>query len=1257
MALGLFNNIHAGKILYHQIMKFFWVKRKAPLNIGYALYTALIILVTGCATHHVQYGARVAAPAIDTTAQITRVHRFYLVGDAGYAAAPHSQKLLGIIKHKLQKESKNTTLMFLGDNIYPLGMPKEGKDGRAEAEESLLAQTAITTNFKGQTHFIPGNHDWYHGLDGLNEQEKFIKKHIDQKKVFLPGKGCAINDIEVNDSLVLVTIDSQWFIEDWDHYPTINDDCSIKTREDLFAELESVLNKNQDKTIVLAMHHPLMSNGTHGGQFSAEKQLFPLSIKIPLPVIGSFLNVVRRTSGLNPQDLQSRIYTTLSNRIKALIQGRNNVVVISGHDHNLQFIHKDNINQIISGSGSKIEAARAVNDDDFSYGGTGYAILDILPGGKAHVTYFALKGDTEEKLFEHTFLQKTKPVLKEYPESFPQTITTSIYTPQMTKKGWFYRFLFGNHYHDVYSRPITVPVAEIDTLYGGLQPGRQGGGHQSNSLRLIDNKDREFVMRGIKKSAIRFLQAAAFKGKYVGDDYKNTLAEEFLLDFYTTSHPYTPFVADKLEEVVGIFHTNPELYYIPKQNELKENNELYGDELYMVEEHPGKEFKDLGSFGKADDIEGTDDVMANLEKDPKYTIDERAYIRVRLFDMLVGDWDRHADQWRWARYDGKDKVVYKPIPRDRDQAFSKYDGALMSIIMNIPGLRHMQTFKDDIRNVKWLNREPYPLDLKMIKDTGEALWLEEAKYLKEHLTDEAIEKAFDLLPKELQDNHIATIKTNLKARREKLEEYAAEYRRVLLKTVVVVGTDKKEKFVITRLPHGETKVEVFSIKKDNEEKISDHTYNKKETKEIWVYGLDDDDVFEVKGKPQHAIMVRIIGGQNHDTYMVENGKRVRIYDFKSKENTYDTDSKTRLVLTDDYETNSYDAEKPAYNAWAGYPLAGYNPDDMVKVGVLLNYTINNFNRRPYSQKHAIRANYFFATEGFELGYRGTFMNVASKWNFALDALYTSPNFSINFFGWGNETVNNDNSLGMDYNRVKLQVFRASPSFFKQGRNGSYMELKMPFETIEVDNIRNRLVNNPGVVPERVFEHRQYGGAEALYQFENYDSRSLPGLGFQFSALAGYKMSFDEIKRNFPYAEASLMIAHKITHDESIVLSSTVKGKAIFNNNFEFYQAATLGGNELRSFRRERFTGKQYFYQSTDLRFKIGAIKSFLPLKYGVTAGFDYGRVWLQDDNSRKWHTSTGGGVWLNGADMLTVITQVFYGSDGARFAVNLKFGL
>jgi hypothetical protein len=59
--------------------------------------------------------------------------------------------------------------------------------------------------------------------------------------------------------------------------------------------------------------------------------------------------------------------------------------------------------------------------------------------------------------------------------------------------------------------------------------------------------------------------------------------------------------------------------------------------------------------------------------------------------MLIGDWDRHYDQWRWAEYKKKGQVIYRPIPRDRE--FSKFDGALLSILMTIPTLRHMQSLR------------------------------------------------------------------------------------------------------------------------------------------------------------------------------------------------------------------------------------------------------------------------------------------------------------------------------------------------------------------------------------------------------------------------------------------------------------------------------------------------------------------------------------------------------------------------------------
>jgi hypothetical protein len=807
--------------------------------------------------------------------------------------------------------------------------------------------------------------------------------------------------------------------------------------------------------------------------------------------------------------------------------------------------------------------------------------------------------------------------------------------------------------------PIEVKTATINTLFGGLKPKRAGGGHQSKSLQLFDKDGKEYVMRAMKKSTERFLQSVAFKDQFIQNEFEDTYADDLLSDFYTTSHPYTPFAVGNLAEKIGVAHTNPLLYYIPKHEALKDFNANFGNELYMVEERPNDSQIEVKSFGKPTAIISTADLLKNLHKDEKYTIDESAYIKARLFDMLIGDWDRHEDQWRWGEYKEGKKIIYKPIPRDRDQAFTKYDGALVTLLMNNPQLRHMQTFKEKIKNVKWLNREPYPLDLAFLKTADESEWLKQAKYIQENLLDADIDAAFNNLPVAVQDETIESIKQKLKVRKIQLQHYASEYYKVLQKTVLIVGTDKKDKFIIQHKAKNKLEIGVYRMKNEGEELLYTRDFTAGKTKNIWIYGLDDDDVFEVKGVSNSAINIRLIGGQDNDSYTVENGKKVKINDFKSKVNTYALDSKTKALLTDDYKTNLYDYKKPKYNAFSGLPSIGYNPDNGLKLGFVTNYTVNKFNQNPYTQKHILKANYFFATDGYELNYNVHFPKSVGKWGLNLEAQFTSPNFTINYFGYGNESLNNDETFGMDYNRVRLRTLLVMPSIKKMGKYGSAILFQTSFERISVEETNNRFINIPGNVNPDVFNSQKFAGATLKYSFENYDIPSFPTMGMGFSIAGSWKMNLNDTKRNFPTVESKLNFNHKIDADGKIVLATILKAKVLLNNNFDFYQGATLGGDyDLRGFRNERFLGNQSFYQSSDIRWNLGKIKrSILPMSYGIFTGFDYGRVWLKGENSEKWHQSFGGGLWLNSLNALTARIAYFKSADEeARITFGLGFG-
>src|SRR5690606_4760686 len=126
-----------------------------------------------------------------------------------------------------------------------------------------------------------------------------------------------------------------------------------------------------------------------------------------------------------------------------------------------------------------------------------------------------------------------------------------------------------------------------------------------------------YLMRALKKSATRFLQAVAFKDQTVEEDFKNTFTEEFILDFYTTAHPYMPLVVSGLAQKIGVSHPKPRLYFIPKQDRLALFNDEFGDELYLVEEHPTDASRGLATFGKPLKIVDTEQVLENLITDRK----------------------------------------------------------------------------------------------------------------------------------------------------------------------------------------------------------------------------------------------------------------------------------------------------------------------------------------------------------------------------------------------------------------------------------------------------------------------------------------------------------------------------------------------------------------------------------------------------------------------------------------------------------------
>ncbi|MBS9464310.1 hypothetical protein KIM67_17940 [Flagellimonas sp. 389] len=1217
-----------------------------------------ILLQWGCASTKEQFNI----PLATETEQKKPAHTFFIAGGAGNGDVP--PKVIGLLRDQLKNADAQSTLLFTGDNVTT--QPEQWKEDKA----LLDVHYKLGTEFAGNTILLPGNNEWKtKNSNHVERIEDFLKDKDSDRFKFFPENACPIEHHVINDQLDLILIDSKWFINNWSRVIDVNKKCTdIVTRRRFVEELEGYINDGQDKNIVIAMHHPVFSNGPYAG-----KETFADHLR-PFPIYGTFKQSVMGLGAFDPDHLNSRRYNYLRVTVSALAQKSNRITLVSGHEENLQYLSGGGMHQLVSGSLGSNSATNLSKEKITAIGGSfafegrythgtkGFIKLEYYEDGSSKATFYGEDIDENGVVVDILPRLKSDILDQSYPHIEQKSTEDVVLTDRKAyDKTGFYKFLWGDRYRNYFGKSVTAPVAYLDTLYGGLKVVKEGGGHQSFSLRLEDKNGKQYAMRSLRKNALKFLQFKLPGIAYNQEDYKDTWTEKVISDFFTTAHPYMQLTINPLAKAVGVNHSDTQLYYVPKQEALGQHNDDFGDELYFVERRPSDEQlnykgyrRTIDSKGKIQDFESTTDMLEKVKSDESYTIDQRNFIRARIFDMLIGDWDRHQDQWRWIEYEGKDgETEFMPIPRDRDNAFPRFDGfALKLVKLFVPNTRMWQSYGPEIKDVNNLNRSGNKLDRALLTSFGTEAWREEAQYIQKTLSDNEIDRAFERLPEEVTDDTSHYIKNSLKARLKKLDAHAVAYAEYLNRVVVIRGTEKDDLFEVKHLPEGKTRITVkrlFSDKKN--ELIYDRTFDKKLTKEIWIYGLGDDDNFKIFGDGQKSIRLKIIGGYGDDTYEITNKKRLKVYDWEHEKTTF-TEKEPRTQLSDIYRTNTYHWRYFVPNNNILAPVLGFRTDDGLFAGLKETYVKNGVNGNPFVQKHQLGANYYFGFQAIELQYKGIFGNIFPKWNLEIEGYYTSDRYAKNFFGTGNETVNNEDTLDRDFYRARMRQLKASVGL-------AFYSLKVRglFESFRVNENDQRLFNQSNFQPE-LFKNQNYIGAELSGDYDRTNANDFPTKALYFGFAAGYKQSVDLENIKFGYALLRLGFDHKLIPSGDLVFGTMAEAKTnIGNNDYFFYHAPSLGGdNGLRGFRDERFTGNSYFYQSSDLKLRLKRyITAVSPVTVGLYGGFDYGRVWAENDPSDKWHTSQGGGFWISSLQALKF--NIGYFNSRESNLVQVGFGL
>jgi len=784
--------------------------------------------------------------------------------------------------------------------------------------------------------------------------------------------------------------------------------------------------------------------------------------------------------------------------------------------------------------------------------------------------------------------------------------TTVVYPGLEYQRSGYHNFWWGQHYRKEWATAVRAKNFYLDTAKGGLQVVKEGGSRQSMGLRLQDKNGKEYVLRSIDKDFRNGLP----------EDYHKTFLGHIAKDQSSIGYPYAAVTITPMIEAAGIYHTTPQVVFVPKQKTLGKYNEEFGDQLYLFEERPDDNQHDAANFGNSRKVIGTDKMFEKIYGDNDNHVDQRAFAKARLFDMFIGDWGRHADQWRWASFEKGDQTIYRPIPRDRDQAYTKFDGFFPGLATGVFGATWIESFDGNLNNVKRFNTPGRPLDRRLTNELTKDDWISIAKELQSELTDEVIEKGMHQLPPELFSIHGQKIIDQLKSRRNELDKYAREYYAFLSHHVEIAGSQKRELFQINRINDKETQVSIYKITKEG--KVKDKPYFSRkfydsETNEVRIYGLESTDVFKVVGQQKGGVKVRIIDPAEEDSFLLTQNHVNKIsrgdkFEFDTLHQKKFDFSILPLVSPHDYKIFDRD------------PLELFTRTG-VRVSMNFRYVTQPWRKDEYENEHLISVNYGFLRGALNAGYIGRLRRAVGMWDAILKARLDIPAVE-NFYGVGNNTIE-DKDAGPKYYSTTSRRFYGSVGLGRFFGRYHIIEFSAFLQRVKINE--NNVLTTQHETPS-VFSPKQFAGLEAGYWYDRTNSPIYPTKGIRFHVGGGYVQNTNVSSRSFLKASSSLAVYVPLGNAFSIAVRG---GGGVINGDADYYHLYTLGGNEnLRGYPRERFYGKNAFYNNNELRWVTNTSNYIFKGKIGLLAFFDNGRVWQPGEVSNTWHKGYGGGLIL-----------------------------
>jgi hypothetical protein len=840
--------------------------------------------------------------------------------------------------------------------------------------------------------------------------------------------------------------------------------------------------------------------------------------------------------------------------------------------------------------------------------------------------------------------------------------TVRVAASERYAAGSAYRALMGGGYRDLWEAKIELPVLDLAKEGGRLTPKGRFGGLQSAVLGFKGANGLSYSFRGTDKDPSAVLDPML----------RESALKDLVQDQMAAQHPGGPLVAGALSIAAGVLTIRERMVVIPDDPALGEYRKEFAGMVGSFYQYPTPAKEGRPGFANATAIIDHEELYQRLSRSPADQVDAEAYLRARLFDLLVGDFDRHRKQWRWAKIPGEPK--WQPIPEDRDQAFVRYDGVGQRLgYIYVPIL---QCYGPDYPSMRGLVFHGWEQDRWLLTGLGWPEWKAIIADLGARLTNDVIDAAIHQLPAEYVALDGARLRTAIRGRRDNLLEGGRAFYDHLAGAVNVQATDAAELVQATWSEDGKLRVEVRE-RAEASTPVFARTFDPADTDDLRIYLRGGDDHVIVKGPPG-GIQLRVIAGAGHKTLDDSAGGDTIFYDAPP---SHDIRRGPGTEVVDDGYTvpksssGFLDVELPP-REWGAdvlpFPALGYEPGVGLVVGLGMQVTEYGFRKHPWSRSHAVGAAFATGTLLPTAGYSGKYRFENSNLLAELDVTY-SGNAVIRYHGMGNETPNDaaDDFYGVVNHQATLSPGVSWSTADHRLRMSAGVQLGY-FNTQTEDEARLISLEQPygfgSFLQTSAFgrvvvdlRRSEFTDAPMALPFHDNVAAGYATSGVLLDVRADVAPPLFDAEQAWGSMDASVA-GYLGLGDGRVVLAARV-GERLTWGEVPYFGSAFIGGAGFfsggataRGFIAQRYAGEASVYSNADVRLFLFRFNMLVPTDFGITGFGDLGRVIVLGEGSNLWHPSGGGGIWFAPLARTNTITFSVAGSEeNALFYVRAGF--